>query len=145
MRQCAQACSVSRQLSSVLIPSVHSCAACSDWSAPPLDLALDKFAQIFWASSFESGNLLTNRRKAISHRRGVERFTDRPAESLDNRCRRVLRQENGLPGNHIELQALLLCSWHLRQGRCTPWSRGGQHLAKFPSICGSEVEGESHI
>ena len=33
-----------------------------------------------------------------------------------------------MPGGHIERQALLVYGWHMRQGRCTLWSRGGQYL-----------------
>ena len=96
---------------------IHCRAARSDRSAPSLNLTRDKFNEVFRASLLRSRDLFANCRETFAHRRRIQSFADDLIESLDDRIRRVLGQEDRLPGGYVEWQALFARGWHLRQRR----------------------------
>ena len=74
------------------------------------------------------GDFLADRLEAPAHRGQVERLAERRAELRDDRRRRVLGEEQALPGQHVEIEALLLGGRDVRQRRRTFQAGGGDGL-----------------
>ena len=98
--------------------------------------------EIFRGAALGRGDFFAERLRSARAPRQVQRLAERRAELVDDRLRRVLGEEQALPGQHVEIEALLLA----RSGCCG--SAGERFmpviaiaLTCLPSICGFEVEG----
>src|SRR5438128_8979502 len=88
--------------------SLHRHAAGLDRAAPARDLAGDELREILRCPAVGGGDFLADRLEAPAHRGKVERLAECRAELLDDRGRRVLGEEQALPGQHVEIETLLL-------------------------------------
>src|SRR5581483_5820765 len=99
-----------------------------DRSAPARDLACDEFLEVLGRAALGCRNLLADGAESLSHRRQVQRLDEARAELLHDRRRRVLGEEQPLPGQDVEIQALLLCRRDARQRRRAFQAGGGDRL-----------------
>src|ERR1051325_1770150 len=97
--------------------SLHRHAARLDRAAPARDLACDELREILRGPAIGGGDFLADRLEAPAHRGQVERLDEPRAELLDDRGRRALGEEQALPGQHVEIETLLLGGCDGPQGR----------------------------
>src|SRR5882724_949849 len=82
-------------------------AAGLDRAAPARDFARDELLEILRRAAVRRRDLLAERLETPTQRWQVKRLAHRLAELGDNRRRCVFGEEQALPGQHVEIEALL--------------------------------------
>src|SRR5262245_6777613 len=86
--------------------SVDADAAGLDRAGPLVDLVGDELGEILRTSTLRRDDALAEALEALAHRGRIQGRVDRLGETVHDRVRRSLRQEQALPCGHIEIEAL---------------------------------------